>query len=514
MPDPRKVHSVPVPRVGGWGITIGTLVPLVLVFPFDPLLQSFAAGALILFAFGMWDDARQVSHWTKFVGQLLAAGVVVYYGDLYVSRVPFFDELTLSPETGRPFTVFALVGVINAINHSDGLDGLASGESLLSLIAIGFLGYLAGNALVIGMTLATIGGTLGFLRYNTHPARVFMGDAGSQFLGFTLGILLIYLTQVAYPTTSAALPLLLLGLPIADILGVLYQRIRGGMHWFKATRNHVHHRFLELGFSHFQTVVIIYSIQAVLVVGAVLMRYQSDFVIAGLYFAAIAALFTTLHVAERRGWKLAPQSMISAAGLPEPIRRLAASGTLRSLPLMTIIVVVPMFMLFSALSVAAIPSDFGAVAAALAALLLTQMLRPKAEGSLITRAALYGAAAFSAYLLVTYPSVAGPVMQRLADAMVFVLAAAVGVCIRFLSDRKFSMTPTDFLVGFGLVALVLFNRSGTGANATTQFVTYAIVLFYGCEVVAERVSSRWHLLNWAALATLTIAGVRGLWPGA
>ena len=514
MPDPRKVHSVPVPRVGGWGITIGSLVPLVLVFPGDPLLQSFAAGGLILFAFGLWDDAKQVSHWIKFVGQLLAAGLVVYHGDLYVSRIPFADSLVLSPAIGRPFTIFALVGVINAINHSDGLDGLASGESMLSLIAIAFLGYLSGNALVIGMALATIGGTLGFLRYNTHPARVFMGDAGSQFLGFTLGVLLVYLTQAAYTTASAALPLLLLGLPIADIIAVLYQRISGGMNWFKATRNHVHHRLLFLGFSHFQTVVTIYSIQAALVVGAVLMRYQSDYLVTATYFLVIASLFATLTIAERRGWKLDPQRSSMQLPLPTAVRRLADNPKLRSLPLLIISAVVPLFMLFGALSVEAIPSDFGAVASVLAALVLTQMLRGRAAGSMIMRATLYVTAAFSAYLLVTYPGMAGAFTQKLADTMVFVLAAALGIFIRFLSERKFSTTPTDFLVAFGLVALVLFNRSGTGANATTQFVTYAIVLFYGCEVISERVASRWHLLNWAALATLTIAGVRGLWPGA
>lgn len=513
MPDPRKVHHVPVPRVGGWGITIGSLVPLVLVFASDPLLQSFAAGGLILFAFGLWDDAKQVSHWIKFVGQIMAAGLVVYHGDMYVARLPFFDAVVLDPAIGKPFTVFALIGVINAINHSDGLDGLASGESMLSLMAIAFLGYLCGNALVIGMALATIGGTLGFLRYNTHPARVFMGDAGSQFLGFTLGVLLVYLTQSAYTTTSAALPLLLLGLPIADIIAVLYQRISGGMHWFKATRNHVHHRLLSLGFTHFQTVVIIYSIQAALVVGAVLMRYQSDYVIALTYFGVIVALFTTLTVAERRNWKVDSHSAGRPLSLPAPVQRLADNKTLRNLPLLTITLVVPMFMLFGALSVQAIPSDFGAIAAVLAALVLTQMLRGRAASSPIMRVSLYVTAAFSAYLLVTYPGAGGPVAQRMADVMVFVLAAALGIFIRFLSDKKFSTTPTDFLVAFGLVALVLFNRSGSTSNATTQFVTYAIVLFYGCEVISERVAGRWHVLNWAALATLTIAGVRGLWPG-
>lgn len=511
MPDARKVHSSPVPRVGGWGITIGSLVPLVLAFDFDPLMQSFAAGGVVLFAFGLWDDARQVNHWVKFAGQILAAGLVVYHGDLYVTRIPFFDAVTLSPEVGRPFTMFALVGVINAINHSDGLDGLASGESLLSLIAMGFLGYLSSNPLVIGMALATIGGTLGFLRYNTHPARVFMGDAGSQFLGFTLGVLLIYLTQVAYPTTSAALPLLLLGLPVADILAVLYQRIRAGMNWFKATRNHVHHRLLNLGFTHFEVVVIIYSIQAALAVSAVLLRYQSDALVALLYLVVIAALFTALSLAERRGWKIGARTGTSGARMPGPLGRLADNRILRRVPLLIITLVVSGFMLMGALSVDVIPSDFGAVASALAALMLLQMLRGRsADGSMLIRAALYVTAAFSAFLLVSYPGVAGALTHRLADVMLFVLAMALGIFIRFLSERKFTTTPTDFLVAFGLIALVLFNRADGTENVTTRFVTYAIVLFYGCEVIAERVASRWHVLNWAALATLTIAGVRGL----
>ncbi|MBV9695332.1 MAG: undecaprenyl/decaprenyl-phosphate alpha-N-acetylglucosaminyl 1-phosphate transferase, partial [Gammaproteobacteria bacterium] len=117
MPDPRKVHAVPIPRVGGWGITLGILVPLALVFRLDPLVQSYLIGLVTLFAFGIWDDAHNINHWTKFAGQLVAVGVVVFYGDLWVARVPFL-EMPLPAALGKPFTMFALVGVINAINHS------------------------------------------------------------------------------------------------------------------------------------------------------------------------------------------------------------------------------------------------------------------------------------------------------------------------------------------------------------------------------------------------------------
>src|SRR5262245_34713952 len=151
VPDPRKVHAVPVPRVGGWGITIGMVVPLALSFPLDPVVQSFLLGALTLFAFGVWDDVKELGHWPKFVGQVIAVAFVVFYGDLYVTRLPFFEELTLDPVTGRLFTLFALVGAINASNHSDGLDGLAGGEALLSLIAMAALAYVVGDAFVVGV---------------------------------------------------------------------------------------------------------------------------------------------------------------------------------------------------------------------------------------------------------------------------------------------------------------------------------------------------------------------------
>jgi len=241
------------------------------------------------------------------------------------------------------------------------------------------------------------------------------------------------------------------------------------------------------------------------------MRYQSDFAVAAVYLAAVAALFAALAFAERHNWKLDQSPSTSVSKLPVTLRRLGDNKLLRNLPLATITVVVPAFMLLGALSVHGIPPDFGAVASVLAALMLAQMLRGQAAaGSPITRGALYATAAFSAYLLVTYPGTGGEVTHQLADFMMFVLAVSLGIFIRFLAERNFSITPTDFLVAFGLVALVLFNRTGGSANATAQFVTYAIVLFYGCEVISERIASRWHLLNWAALATLTIAGVRGL----
>ena len=251
LPDPRKVHTSPIPRVGGIGIVIGALIPIFLWVPLDASLYAYLFGSLVLLAFGVWDDCRELGHYVKFIGQFIAVLAVVYYGDVYVQTLPFMDLEPLSEPVARAFTVIALVGMINAINHSDGLDGLAGGLSVLSLGAIAYLAYMAEHgAAVVTVAIAVLGGVLGFLRYNTYPARVFMGDGGSQFLGFTLGFLAVYLIQKVDPALSPALPALLLGLPIVDILAVFAQRMYGGMNWFRATRNHVHHRLLEIDFDH------------------------------------------------------------------------------------------------------------------------------------------------------------------------------------------------------------------------------------------------------------------------
>jgi UDP-GlcNAc:undecaprenyl-phosphate GlcNAc-1-phosphate transferase len=510
MPDPRKVHTVPIPRVGGWGITLGILLPLVVGFKLDPLLQSFLIGCLTLFAFGIWDDARTIGHWSKFAGQLLAAGTVVYYGDLWVSRMPFIDN-AIPAALGKPFTMFALIGVINAINHSDGLDGLAGGESILSLMALAILGYMSGDPLVLGISLATIGGIFGFLRYNSHPAYVFMGDCGSQVLGFTLGFLVVYLTQVANTAVSAALPLLILGVPIADILSVLYQRARGGMNWFKATRNHVHHRFMQVGFDHYETVVIIYSMQAAMVVSAVLARYQSDATVALLYASGIAVLFCALTVAEHRGWRVR-RARGAESGLSRAITALKSSKAIRQVPLLAITAITTIMMLLSAVWVARVPSDFARAAAVLAVVPAVQLFWPRAVWPALLRLAIYATAIFPAYLLLSHPEAVPQGVQSLAIAVIAVLAVAIVMYVRFSPGQPFGTTPTDYLIVCGVLALIVYGSIEANSRNVVEAVLLATVLMYSCEVIIGTTSgsSSRRLLQFSTLSTLVIIMVRGV----
>ncbi|MBS0379260.1 MAG: undecaprenyl/decaprenyl-phosphate alpha-N-acetylglucosaminyl 1-phosphate transferase [Proteobacteria bacterium] len=509
LPDPRKVHAVPIPRVGGWGITAGMILPLLLAARFEPLAQSFLIGTFTLFVFGVWDDARTISHWPKFAGQLLAAGVVVLYGDLWVSHVPFLD-VTLPAAVGKPFTIFALVGVINAINHSDGLDGLAGGESILSLAALAILGYISDSPLILSIALAAMGGIVGFLRYNSHPAYVFMGDCGSQVLGFTLGFLVIYLTQVANTAVSAALPLLILGVPIADILAVFYQRIRGGMNWFQATRNHVHHRLMDLGFDHYETVVIIYSLQAVLVVSGVLARYESDYTVAGIYALAIAGLFGALYLGERTRWRVG-RARGAPSRLSSLVARIKASPALLKGPLRVITLLTPVLMVLSALWVAHIPSDFAATAALLALVPAAQLLWPKSLQPALLRLAIYATAMFPAYLLISHPEAVPQSLQTVITGLIVVLALAVVLYVRFGTEQRFGSTPTDYLIVCGVAALAVFGSIAVNSRQVVEAVLFAAVLMYACEIIIGRtplLGSR-RLLQFSTLATLLLISLRG-----
>lgn len=505
-PDARKVHAVPIPRIGGWGIVAGSLVPILMVLQVDRLLQSFVIGALILFVFGLWDDAKQISHWIKFVGQFAAAATVVYYGGLYVVDWPFIGD-SMPSSWSKSCTVVAIMGMVNAINHSDGLDGLAGGESMLSLIAIAYLGYLAFNNLIIALALSVMGGIIGFLRYNTHPAQVFMGDSGSQFLGFSLAFFSIYVTQVAMPAMSSASPLLFLGLPISDILVVLYKRAKGKMNWFKATRNHVHHRLLDLGFDHYETVVVIYSVQAFLVTLAVLLRYQSDFLVAFTYFGIIVSFFVLLNLAEGRGWRRRTRGI---SGLAFVIEALRGNETTKNLPLRLISWLLPMFVVAGACVTEEVPRDFGVISGVLAVITVVELVLKREQGSLAMRLSIYVAAVFSSFLFAHFGPTGDSPAHLLSIGLIVLLAAAVGVFIRYTSDQNFGSTPTDYLIVFGVLALLVFGGMNNTGRATVQTIIYSVVLLYACEAMLWQPMKRFNPLAMATVISLLTLAIRGL----
>jgi UDP-GlcNAc:undecaprenyl-phosphate GlcNAc-1-phosphate transferase len=277
QPNSRKVHKEPIPRTGGPAVMVGCLLPLLFLFKGDRIILGLCLGALCILAIGITDDLWNLNFKWKFVGQgfaatlaLLISGIKFHnFGQLWQGFPLDLGSLSLL------LGIFFLVATTNMINLSDGLDGLAGGICFLIFCAVGFLAYFQEDWRLVTLSLCTLGAIAGFLRYNAHPAVVFLGDTGSQFLGFTAGLSMLLLTQVR-TVYSPVIPLYLIGIPLIDTVIVIFERSRQGRPIFRADKNHIHHKLLRLGLRHSESVMVIYSLQLGMIIIAWTGRYADD----------------------------------------------------------------------------------------------------------------------------------------------------------------------------------------------------------------------------------------------
>jgi UDP-N-acetylmuramyl pentapeptide phosphotransferase/UDP-N-acetylglucosamine-1-phosphate transferase len=273
-PDPRKQHTAPMVRLGGIGIVAGFSLALTLTWlaggfadlapDKDRLIWTTLAGALCFFVIGLADDLFALPPLPRLVGQVAVAMVVWDQGVRIGSIELPFDalngaHLTLPPLLSLLATVVWLVGITNAINWLDGLDGLAAGVSGIAAIGLLSVSFSLAQPAAGLLAAALAGACLGFLRHNFNPARIFMGDGGSYFLGFALAAISIVGPAKGLTGVSLLLPLLILSLPLADMSAVIMGRLREGRSPFYPDRRHLHHRLLRSGLSHRRTVVVIYA---------------------------------------------------------------------------------------------------------------------------------------------------------------------------------------------------------------------------------------------------------------
>lgn len=275
-PNPRKVHSRTMPRLGGLGLfaafMAGMLLAPDLAYPFRGIIY----GGIIIFTVGILDDIYKLSAWLKLMGQIAAAAAAVYCGITVSFVTNPFDGLLNLGILGIPVTLLWIIGVTNAINLIDGLDGLAGGVSLIAAATLGAIALIKGNMPVFYASFLLVGAISGFLPYNFHPARTFMGDGGSNFLGFVLSCLAVTGTAKGATAISLFLPIVILGIPIFDTFFAIIRRMNRGVPIFKPDKDHLHHRLLALGLSHRGCVLVIYGISAVFAVVAVFLSLTSS----------------------------------------------------------------------------------------------------------------------------------------------------------------------------------------------------------------------------------------------
>jgi len=270
----RKLHTRRIPRLGGVAIVAAFLFAMVVSVIADATLRAavgrnarglivLVGGAAVLGIVGVADDLRDVRPRWKLLAQA-AAGAAVYAAGTRVTALalPGLGSVNLGP-LALPATVFWIVGVVNAMNFIDGLDGLAGGVALLALATIAVLTASTGKAVTTAILLATAGSVLGFLRYNFHPATIFMGDAGSTFLGYVLAVSSIAVSEKAPAAMALAIPLAVLAVPITDTALAIGRRILRGRSVFSADREHIHHLLIEAGVSHRTAVLILYCVTAI-----------------------------------------------------------------------------------------------------------------------------------------------------------------------------------------------------------------------------------------------------------
>ncbi|MBS4223391.1 glycosyltransferase family 4 protein [Lederbergia citrea] len=258
-PNHRKIHNKIMPRLGGLAIYISFMIGLLVSHQHDPHLWAIMVGSLIIVITGILDDIFELSARYKLLGQLFAATVAILGGfELEFINLPFGGELQFG-FLSVPLTILWIVGITNAINLIDGLDGLAAGVSSIALITLSIMAFIMGDAFVVTISLILLGSTLGFLLYNFHPAKIFMGDTGALFLGYMIAILsLLGFKNVTF--FSLVIPVIILGVPISDTIFAIIRRIINNQPLSAADQHHLHHRLLSSGFSHRQAVVIIYAV--------------------------------------------------------------------------------------------------------------------------------------------------------------------------------------------------------------------------------------------------------------
>ena len=462
----------------------GACVPLLLWLPKTNFFKGLMIGGLILILFGVADDIKNLKPEIKLLGQTMAALIVTLVGGIQISSLGslWLSGVVLPFWVAVPLTVFVIVGVTNATNLSDGLDGLAGGIALLIFLCLGYLGVSQKDWATVMIAIAVGGSVLGFLRFNSYPAQLFMGDAGSQLLGFVAVVLSIKLAQQS-SNISVILPLIILGIPILDTLTVMIKRLAMGRSPFSADKNHFHHQLMGIGLYHTEAVLTIYLTQALLILFAIACHGSNDWMLLFSYLFFACVVLGTFHIFHKTGYRINRDRFLNMT--KARLRPLKDRGQIIKFAFAIVKVGVPALLVFNALF--PIPDNYSNLflsGSFLIILLLARILDNKSLNR-IAKIVLYLYTPFIIFHcdqgLYLYNSVSIVVIYNF---LYLLLLSSVLLTMKLTRRANgFKSSTLDFLVIF--VILLISNLPGTALQGSLLglVAVKTVILYYSYEVL-------------------------------
>ena len=440
----------------------------------------------------------------------MAALVVILYGGIKVKSLSVFTPAGFYfPDwLAIPFTVIIIVAVTNAINLSDGLDGLAGGITLLTFLCIGFLSYLYHFQALEVISVAMVGAIFGLLRYNTHPASVFMGDAGSQLLGFAAITLSLALTRKSNQP-SILLTLFMMGIPIIDTVCVIAQRIIKGRSPFVADKNHLHHKLMRLGMYHSESVLTIYLLHATLVCLGFIFRFRSPWFLMVFYVFYAGLIIATIFIAESKGLKIKRSHFIDKV-VKGHLRKLKEENAIIKLSFKGVEIGFIFLLLYSCFLPQHIHTYFSLGTMAVLAVILIIWQFRKSWTTSIIEISIFLMIPFLVYL--SEKDVAYLINTALVKAYSFsfgVLVVFVLLTLKFTRRKGFKTTPMDFLILFFALVVPYLPDEKIRDWQMGLVAAKIVVLFFTFEVLKGELRMDTKKVGVAGIMALIIISLRG-----
>jgi UDP-GlcNAc:undecaprenyl-phosphate/decaprenyl-phosphate GlcNAc-1-phosphate transferase len=519
---PRRIHSRAVPHLGGVAIFFSFLIAMFFWQP-DPVGYWLIWASVPVFTLGLVDDLYHLSAKLRLIVQIIAAGFAVYAADLSLTQVCLIPGtcIDLPLWLGAILSVFIIVGAINALNMVDGLDGLAGGLVIIALVLLSFMQFIRYDSMtpLLILSLPLIGSILGFLRYNTHPALIFMGDSGSNWLGFMIGgILLMSLKQdrqiaISMPFLSA---IMCLAIPVIDTAMVIIARIAAGQNPMKADNRHFHHALLRIGLTHSQTVTAIYFIALVFgVLGTVpisFMRYQ----VAWIPFLAAIVLILSMSLGVFAGGKILERLVSSRSRI---LKENPISHRLRGLLRVwenAIRYSIYFILLMSPLCAGIVGKEIGYIALVFAALLLmVTLFQPKQQDFMES---FFLSCALAVLLLAINQKDLAIELFATRYSVHFIynalfnwlLFGTIGFVFLTLRKRYFLISPSDFLVLALPLLLLLAPEPWYSQYKLNIIALRCLVFFMSVRLLIKRRPTITHRIRMVTIVSLTYIALTSL----